>query len=68
MPLRPAKPNGDSERRGVGIVGGDKADVCGAVGEGRLRLRRVGVGGGFDEEAELRFVVRARGTNIPELG
>lgn len=67
MPLRPAKPNGDSGRRGVGIVGGDRAEWP-LVGEGRLMLRRVGVGGGFEDEAELRFVARARGTNMPEFG
>lgn len=64
MPLRPAKPNGDSERRGVGKVGRARMPV----GEGRLTLRRVGVGGGFEEDAELRFVARVRGTKIPEFG
>lgn len=64
MPLRPAKPNGDSGRRGVGKVGRE----CAPVGEGKLMLRSVGVGGGFEEEAELRFVARVRGTNMPELG
>lgn len=38
------------------------------VGEGRLTLRRVGVGGGFEEEAEFRFVARVRGTKMPEFG
>lgn len=59
------KPKGDSARRGVGYEGGDNAEP---VGEGRLTLSRVGVGGGFEEEAEFRFVVRASGTKIPELG